>query len=67
MEPVGHCSTQRPQYMHFASSMSNCVQYRSFGLAGSFSRVIWMQPIGQARSQAWQTVQIVVSTSRNPR
>ena len=67
MEPVGQGSTQSPQNMHFASSMSNCVTARSFGFAGSFSIVIWMQPMGQARSQAWQAVQIDASTSRNPR
>src|SRR6266545_5819111 len=67
IEPVGQGSTQRPQNMHFASSMSNCVTTRCFGFAASFSSVIWMQPIGHARSHAWQPVQIAASTSRNPR
>jgi len=53
--------------MHFASSMSNCDTTRCFGLAGSLSRTIWMQLMGQARSQAWQPVQICASTSRKPR
>ena len=65
--PVGQGSTHRPQYMHLASSMSNLVTRRCLGLAGSFSRLIWMQPMGQARSQAWQPVQIEASTSRKPR
>jgi len=67
MEPVGQGSTQRPQNMHLASSMSNWVTTRCLGLAGSFSRLIWMQAMGQARSQAWQPVQMVASTSRKPR
>ncbi|GAO04343.1 hypothetical protein PSR1_03237 [Anaeromyxobacter sp. PSR-1] len=67
IEPVGQGSTHRPQNMHFASSMSNWVTTRCFGLAASFSSEIWMQPIGQARSQAWHPVQMPVSTSRNPR
>src|SRR5512138_1874532 len=65
--PVGQGSTQRPQNMHLASSMSNCVIARSFGFVGSFSREIWMQLIGQVRSQTWQPVQMLRSTSRKPR
>jgi hypothetical protein len=67
IEPVGQGSTQSPQNMHFASSMSNWVTRRCFGFAGSFSRLIWMQPIGQARSHAWHPVQMSTSTSRKPR
>ena len=44
IEPVGQGSTQSPQNMHFASSMSNCVTTRCFGFAGSFSSVIWPCP-----------------------
>ena len=47
--------------------MSNWVTTRCFGLTGSFSRLIWMQLMGQARSQAWQPVQMLASTSRKPR
>src|SRR5260370_36706125 len=53
--------------MHLASSMSNRVLTRFFGLAGSFSSSIAITLIGQARSQAWQAVHVSMSTSRNPR
>ena len=53
--------------MHLASSMSNWVTTRCLGFAASFSSSIWMQLMGQARSQAWQPVQMSTSTSRKPR
>ena len=67
MEPVGQGSTHRPQNMHLASSMSNWVTTRCLGFAGSFSSSMEMQLMGQARSQAWQPVQMSTSTSRKPR
>src|SRR5260370_8514738 len=53
--------------MHLASSISNRVITRFFGLAGSFSISIAITLIGQARSQAWQAVHVSMSTSRKPR
>src|SRR5207244_11397359 len=48
---------QRPQYMHFAMSMSKRVMTKP-PAALSFVASITMQSIGQARSQARQAVQI---------
>ena len=66
MAPVGHGSLQRPQYMHFAMSMSKRVMTRPPAVL-SFVASITMQSIGQARSQARQAVQISRSTSSMPR
>ena len=47
MDPVGHGSLHRPQYMHFAMSMSKRV-ITIPPTAGSFLASITMQSIGQA-------------------
>ncbi len=68
MEPVGHGSTQSPQYMHLPMSMSNR-SMRSLGVIfpSPLRMSILITAMGQARSQAWQAVQVSMSTSRKPR
>ncbi len=68
MAPVGQGSTHRPQYMHLPMSMSNRSMF-SLGwvFPSPLTMSMLMTEIGQARSQAWQAVQMSMSTSRKPR